>query len=62
MDFILSGESKIAIKSKCRKLQMLAGLLQSSRDETLRLLGNELEDIEMVIDEENSSALPEHAE
>lgn len=62
MDFILSEESKIAIKGKCRKLQMLAGLLQNSRDDTLRLLGNELEDIEMAVDEEISSALPEHCE
>lgn len=62
MDFILSEESKMAVKAKCRKLQMFAGLLQGSRDDTLRFLGNELEDISVEINDEISSAIPESVE
>lgn len=62
MDFILSEKSKIAIKGKCRKLQMLSGLLITSESETLRLLGAEIGDISTDINDEMVSALLEHAE
>ncbi len=62
MDFILSEKSKIAIKSKCKKLQMLGGLLITSESETLRLLGAEIGDISTDINDEMVSAVLEHAE
>ena len=62
MDFILTEESKEFVKSKCKKLQMLAGLLITSESETLRLLGVEIGDISTDINDEMVSALPEHAE
>ena len=62
MDFLLTEESKKAIKSKCKKLQMLAGLLITSESETLRLLGAEIGDISTDINDEMVNALLEHAE
>ena len=62
MDFILSEKSKKVIKGKCRKLQMLAGLLITSESETLRLLGTEIGDISTDINDEMVSAVLEHAE
>ena len=62
MDFILSEKSKIAIKGKCKKLQMLGGLLITSESETLRLLGAEIGDISTDINDEMVNALLEHAE
>ena len=62
MDFILSEKSKKTIKGKCRKLQMLGGLLITSESETLRLLGAEIGDISTDINDEMVSAVLEHAE
>ena len=62
MDFILTEESKKTIRGKCRKLQMLSGLLITSESETLRLLGVEIGDISTDINDEMVNALLEHAE
>lgn len=62
MDFILTVGSKEIVKGKCKKLQMLAGLLKTSESETLRLLGAEIGDISTDINDEMVNALLEHAE
>lgn len=62
MDLILTEESKEFVKGKCKKLQMLGGLLITSESETLRLLGAEIGDISTDINDEMVSAVLEHAE